>query len=1008
MAENNDFQYGMGLDIKNFVNNFKRAASFAKEMGSTIKSGLGDQAAESAKAATKEMRSFSEKTKGYIKDVSRIITGILISQAFYSLIRQIRAASRELKNFVLGMEKAAVTFSVLLKSNVVAEGFLKQLESLALVLPVDINMLQEGALQLKAMGIAIESIIPTLRTLLDAAAVNPDTTAFSRIVLALGQIKAAGTLNATELRQLYNANIPIYEILQKQLGLTGDQLERIGDLAIPADLAIAAILRGIKEEFGGAAESISKTITGITQIIKNNLLSMGRTLLQVPFDKFRGFLENVLTVIKELRAVLETYGIQGLLVRIFPPEVVAAIFNIIVSIKGIGIELKKLAQALWPIIKLLGQQLLNAFELLLPVIVKLLQALNKLAGWLLRNEKAVRIFVAAISSLIIASLVASALTKLVAAIKLLAITGPVAQAVLWLAKAIRALYVAALADPKIAIFTLIAGGLLLIALSSEEAQIKLNQLSAELNRLMGLDYSFLDQEDVAQRTGKAIDNYNEDLANAINTNDDLTGSIADAKKAMEGFIASFDEVYGPSKNTSGTAIGAFLEYFRGLGEITIPEIELPTLPEMVIPDFGDALYSGELGEFLLKVRGIREELEKIYAPIRAIKQLVTGSFAVLFGVANEKQIKQLSKVGSKILELQEKWETMCIVVKEFFALVKLSIEGLLFDFDYFKKTVVAAMLAMFGPEVAAMVLANLTTVQNVFKGIETAIDAVVKFGIDAWNLLMLNWKMQIEGFKILWDKAITFIQAVLLAFIRTGLLVIFGFARKVIDKIQEIKDRWAERLTELREKWGDEVGLMKILFLGFVPFVIEELVRLKYEWFARILDIRKEWELGIKILTKVFLVFIGTVFEKLREIKDFFAVLLQLMGLLPKQGDKTNKGITKGLLEMIKDLAIPITNFKIPGMAAGGVVKKDSLFRLGENTGRGEKEMVTPLNRQSMEPFAQLLAEYLGPLVAGSQGQDELPPVTVILEMEKTELGRATIKGINAYQRSVGKVLLEF
>jgi phage tail tape-measure protein len=54
-----------------------------------------------------------------------------------------------------------------------------------------------------------------------------------------------------EMRQLAEAGIPAYDILQEKLGLTYKQLQNLGDEAIPASVAINALVDGITERFGG-------------------------------------------------------------------------------------------------------------------------------------------------------------------------------------------------------------------------------------------------------------------------------------------------------------------------------------------------------------------------------------------------------------------------------------------------------------------------------------------------------------------------------------------------------------------------------------------------------------------------------------------------------------------------------------------------------------------------------------------------------------------------------------
>lgn len=126
--------------------------------------------------------------------------------------------------------------------------------------PYDPQGVVEAVSSMKALGLSPFRDLATIGDTASALQLGVD--GINRVTLALGQMKAAGKANGQDLRQLMQAGIPVNKILQTQLGLTGDQLRRIGDLGLSADTTINALLNGMDEAFGGAMANQMKGITG--------------------------------------------------------------------------------------------------------------------------------------------------------------------------------------------------------------------------------------------------------------------------------------------------------------------------------------------------------------------------------------------------------------------------------------------------------------------------------------------------------------------------------------------------------------------------------------------------------------------------------------------------------------------------------------------------------------------------------------------------------------------------
>lgn len=122
---------------------------------------------------------------------------------------------------------------------------------------------------------------------------------FERIILALGQIRAAGKLTGQELRQLTEAGLPVRDVLAKAFGVTTGELQKmISDGLVPAGKAIEAITQSLEKDFGGAAERSADTLTGLTNSLKD-LVSINLREFSGPLaDLVKGELQQLVTLLQ--------------------------------------------------------------------------------------------------------------------------------------------------------------------------------------------------------------------------------------------------------------------------------------------------------------------------------------------------------------------------------------------------------------------------------------------------------------------------------------------------------------------------------------------------------------------------------------------------------------------------------------------------------------------------------------------------------------------------------------
>lgn len=183
-------------------------------------------------------------------------------------------------------EKLETGFATLMGSADKGKKFMNSLVNEAINLPIDFQQWTEMSKFLMAVGFSADQVIPTMRTLGDAtAALGGDAGVIQRLALALGQIKAKGTVQAQEMRQLAEAGIPAWEMLAKVLGTdVAGAMKMVENRAVASEVGIKAVTEGMAARFGGAMQAQSTKAAGAWQILQNKLLViydfLGRSLMK--------------------------------------------------------------------------------------------------------------------------------------------------------------------------------------------------------------------------------------------------------------------------------------------------------------------------------------------------------------------------------------------------------------------------------------------------------------------------------------------------------------------------------------------------------------------------------------------------------------------------------------------------------------------------------------------------------------------------------------------------------
>jgi tape measure domain-containing protein len=578
----------LGINTSTFTHGLTNASTAANRFSQRL-AGSFRTVNSSTTSAGNSVNLFARQTASSFKDVKRIAQGIVISQVFYKMTNAIQGSVAALGEFSSQAEQAQAAFSIMFKDVDKAERFMTVMEDFAAKTPFTMQQSANAARKLLAYGFSPKNMEPIMNTLADASSASGDPETFDRVGKALGQIRTKGKLASQELLQLTEAGIPAFEILRTKLGLTADEMGKIGHLKIPADVAINAILKGMQERYAGAASVMSNTVGGMLSTIKDNALIIGKEAFGPFYEGFRAVLTKIRDASDKMRAIVRAGGLGALAQTLIPPSIFNQIQLLISGIKSLRGTVMELIGAWIPVWKTMWGITLQVLNAVIPLITVLVQVLSWLIQAFTSSTPRVRAFVAALTGLMIAVWATQLLLNFGVAVRSLFIVKALAQLVLWLATAFRILAVAMISSPWIAAIGIAAGALTYFGLTSKKVGGWLNGLGGKITSAFGQDPSKIFTPSM-KKNNSVTGEFNQKLTLSKESLDKMGNSAKKAgdkvkeagKKAKEALM-SFDEVFtiqDPDENADDNLD----KDLNDIGDIGMPEIPSIGVPEPIIQD----------------------------------------------------------------------------------------------------------------------------------------------------------------------------------------------------------------------------------------------------------------------------------------------------------------------------------------------------------------------------------------------------------------------------------------
>lgn len=219
----------------------------------------------------------------FTKMAGAVAVGQLAVTAFTSAASKLLDAGKFAIQSASDFEQNRIAFETMLGSADKAKKLLKDVSDFAAKTPFELPEVVTGAKQLLAYNIEAEKLIPTFNALGNiAAGVGKDK--LPQLILAFGQVRAAGKLTGNELRQFTEAGVPLLDELGKKFGKTAGEVKIMVEEGKVGFSDVEAALFGMSQEGGkffNLMQRQSLTFGGVMSNLSDNFGKLAREIIGI-------------------------------------------------------------------------------------------------------------------------------------------------------------------------------------------------------------------------------------------------------------------------------------------------------------------------------------------------------------------------------------------------------------------------------------------------------------------------------------------------------------------------------------------------------------------------------------------------------------------------------------------------------------------------------------------------------------------------------------------------------
>ncbi len=187
-----------------------------------------------------------------------------------------------LKGFVdaaADLERTTLAFETLMGSAEAARTEVKTLQEMAAKTPFQFKDLAGATKQLIATGMSADRAHKIILGLGEGiASIGGDSQTFSGALNQVAQGLRKGKLEYEDLKIIAENGIPVFKVLAKELGITEQKAQKIGQSGRDVNEVVDALARGLSKQFGGSMDKQSRILTGSISSLKDNVAILSAEL----------------------------------------------------------------------------------------------------------------------------------------------------------------------------------------------------------------------------------------------------------------------------------------------------------------------------------------------------------------------------------------------------------------------------------------------------------------------------------------------------------------------------------------------------------------------------------------------------------------------------------------------------------------------------------------------------------------------------------------------------------
>lgn len=358
VAKFTDKVSGNTQSAKKAVDNLQKSVDNLGKKKTTVSVGLNDNASSGLKKVLSNASSFASKTfKGSVSLVdkaSSVVNSAMnktksftskVWKTTLSVVDHFTSPLTKLKNMLFSINtlitavaaglatKLVVTdpvsqadtittstifFETKLGSTDAANQMMSNIMNFAKDTPFDTQGVIDGVKQMMAYGIATENVMTYMEKIGNAtSALGAGEAGIESITRALGQMSAAGRVNAQDMMQLTSVGINGWQYIADGMGMTVAEVRKLSEEGeLSATEAITHIMNGLSEYDGMMDKLSNRTVSGIASNLKDAfdqsiVLKWGQGLQEGAVEGLqdvKGWLDRIDPLLESAGTSLEEFG----------------------------------------------------------------------------------------------------------------------------------------------------------------------------------------------------------------------------------------------------------------------------------------------------------------------------------------------------------------------------------------------------------------------------------------------------------------------------------------------------------------------------------------------------------------------------------------------------------------------------------------------------------------------------------------------------------------------------